>query len=203
MLCPSTLWCTAQACVALHSVVCRAGQLGRGHQPAQPAGAAAAGGGGLGRAGGRAGGRWTRMMHRERHEQSCAHVSVVASRPVACSCSHVHTHQQRHPFPSMQADIMFSLRHPNCVQLMGTVTSPPCLVTEYCGRGSLTDCLRVRETPLPCWLCDTASGLPALSRVGTACLSRGREARSIPASSGRLLRCSRRPPSATPAKRRR
>lgn len=39
---------------------------------------------------------------------------------------------------------MFSLRHPNCVQLMGTVTSPPCLVTEYCARGSLTDCLRVR-----------------------------------------------------------
>lgn len=37
---------------------------------------------------------------------------------------------------------MFSLRHPNCVQLMGTCLAPPCLVTEYCQRGSLADCLR-------------------------------------------------------------
>jgi hypothetical protein len=37
---------------------------------------------------------------------------------------------------------MFSLRHPNCVQLMGTCLAPPCLITEYCSRGSLADCLR-------------------------------------------------------------
>ncbi|EFN51109.1 hypothetical protein CHLNCDRAFT_13183, partial [Chlorella variabilis] len=41
-----------------------------------------------------------------------------------------------------EADLMFSLRHPNCVQLMGTCLAPPCLVTEYCQRGSLADCLR-------------------------------------------------------------
>jgi hypothetical protein len=28
-----------------------------------------------------------------------------------------------------EADLMFSLRHPNCVQLMGTCLAPPCLVT--------------------------------------------------------------------------
>ncbi|KAI3427342.1 hypothetical protein D9Q98_010259 [Chlorella vulgaris] len=41
-----------------------------------------------------------------------------------------------------EADLMFSLRHPNCVQLMGTCLAPPCLITEYCSRGSLADCLR-------------------------------------------------------------
>lgn len=55
------------------------------------------------------------------------------------------------PVPScLQADIMFSLRHPNCVQLMGTVTSPPCLVTEFCSRGSLTDCLKVGKWHARC-----------------------------------------------------
>lgn len=47
-----------------------------------------------------------------------------------------------------EADIMLSLRHPNCVALLGLCTSPPCLVTEYMDRGSLTDCLRAaREDP--------------------------------------------------------
>lgn len=35
-----------------------------------------------------------------------------------------------------------SLRHPNVVQIMGVCTDPPCLVTEFCAKGSLTDCLR-------------------------------------------------------------
>ncbi|KAL4419526.1 hypothetical protein ABPG77_005757 [Micractinium sp. CCAP 211/92] len=40
-----------------------------------------------------------------------------------------------------EADIMFSLRHPNCVQLMGVCQMPPCLVVEFCARGSLAFCL--------------------------------------------------------------
>lgn len=39
-------------------------------------------------------------------------------------------------------------RHPNCVSIMGVVTSPPCLVTEYCELGSLTSLLwAAREDP--------------------------------------------------------
>ncbi|KAL4440116.1 hypothetical protein ABPG75_003117 [Micractinium tetrahymenae] len=41
-----------------------------------------------------------------------------------------------------EADLMLSLRHPNCCAIMGVVTTPPCLVTEYLHRGSLTDVLR-------------------------------------------------------------
>lgn len=41
-----------------------------------------------------------------------------------------------------EADIMLSLRHPHCVSILGFCATPPCLVTEYCDRGSLTDCLR-------------------------------------------------------------
>ncbi len=37
---------------------------------------------------------------------------------------------------------MLSLRHPNCCAIMGVVTTPPCLITEYLSRGSLTDVLR-------------------------------------------------------------
>lgn len=39
-------------------------------------------------------------------------------------------------------------RHPNCVSIMGVVTLPPCLVTEYCELGSLTSLLwAAREDP--------------------------------------------------------
>lgn len=41
-----------------------------------------------------------------------------------------------------EASLMASLRHPNIVQFMGIVSSPPAVVTEYCARGSLTDVLR-------------------------------------------------------------
>lgn len=121
---------------------------------------------------------------------------------MACGSSHVHMHQEVHPPLPTQADIMFSLRHPNCVQLMGTVTSPPCLVTEYCGRGSLTDCLRVRALLLPGWLCAAALALPALLLAEAACHTRGRAARSIPAcQEGCAVPC--RPLSANPARRQR
>jgi hypothetical protein len=43
---------------------------------------------------------------------------------------------------------MAALRHPNILGFMGVVTAPPCLVLEYCPRGSLYDVLReARESP--------------------------------------------------------
>ncbi len=38
--------------------------------------------------------------------------------------------------------MMAALRHPNVVAFLGVCASPPCVATEYCGRGSLTDVLR-------------------------------------------------------------
>ncbi|KAL4443337.1 hypothetical protein ABPG75_011074 [Micractinium tetrahymenae] len=40
-----------------------------------------------------------------------------------------------------EASLLASLRHPNCVSFIGVCTSPPCIITEYCGRGSLTGVL--------------------------------------------------------------
>ena len=37
---------------------------------------------------------------------------------------------------------MSSLRHPNVVLLMGLCLDPPCVITEFCPRGSLFDVLR-------------------------------------------------------------
>ncbi|KAL4438701.1 hypothetical protein ABPG77_006305 [Micractinium sp. CCAP 211/92] len=54
---------------------------------------------------------------------------VVASSPVLAAMEE-------------EADLMLSLRHPNCCAIVGVVTTPPCLVTEYLSRGSLTDVLR-------------------------------------------------------------
>ena len=37
---------------------------------------------------------------------------------------------------------MAALRHPNCVGFLGVVAFPPCVVSEYCVRGALSDVLR-------------------------------------------------------------
>ena len=37
---------------------------------------------------------------------------------------------------------MARLRHPNICQFMGVSASPPAMITEYCGKGSLNDLLR-------------------------------------------------------------
>ena len=43
---------------------------------------------------------------------------------------------------------MASMRHPNVVMYLGLCMDPPCVVTEYCARGSLNDVLkRARQTP--------------------------------------------------------
>jgi serine/threonine protein kinase len=41
-----------------------------------------------------------------------------------------------------ESSLMASLRHPNVVGFLGVCLGPPCIVTEYCSRGSLTDVLR-------------------------------------------------------------
>lgn len=41
-----------------------------------------------------------------------------------------------------EAGLMSSLRHPNILQFMGLCTIPPCVLTEYCSKGSLADILR-------------------------------------------------------------
>lgn len=44
--------------------------------------------------------------------------------------------------------MMAAMRHPNVVMYLGVVHEPPCVVTEYCARGSLTDVLkRARLSP--------------------------------------------------------
>ena len=43
---------------------------------------------------------------------------------------------------------MCSLRHPSIVTFLGVCPVPPCVVTEYCARGSLADVLRnARQSP--------------------------------------------------------
>jgi serine/threonine protein kinase len=47
-----------------------------------------------------------------------------------------------------EAAVMSHMRHPNVVQFMGLVAVPPAIMTEYCSRGSLYDCLKAgREQP--------------------------------------------------------
>ncbi|GAB4822572.1 hypothetical protein N2152v2_009618 [Parachlorella kessleri] len=47
-----------------------------------------------------------------------------------------------------EAALMCSLRHPSIVTFLGVCTVPPCVVTEYCARGSLADVLRnARQSP--------------------------------------------------------
>ncbi|PRW58265.1 Serine threonine- kinase CTR1 [Chlorella sorokiniana] len=41
-----------------------------------------------------------------------------------------------------EASTMAALRHPNIVLFLGLTYSPPAIITEYCSRGSLFDCLR-------------------------------------------------------------
>jgi serine/threonine protein kinase len=41
-----------------------------------------------------------------------------------------------------ECSLMASLRHPNIVQFMGVCSCPPAMITEFCGKGSLTDVLK-------------------------------------------------------------
>ena len=41
----------------------------------------------------------------------------------------------------LQVNIMAALRHPNIVLFMGVCLDPPCVVSEWCARGSLYDVL--------------------------------------------------------------
>ncbi|KAL4423315.1 hypothetical protein ABPG77_006110 [Micractinium sp. CCAP 211/92] len=45
------------------------------------------------------------------------------------------------PACPQEAGLLASLRHPNCITFLAVCRSPPCIITEYCGRGSLTHVL--------------------------------------------------------------
>ena len=75
-----------------------------------------------------------------------------------------------HP-PPQEASMMAALRHPNVVAFLGVCTAPPCVATEYCGRGSLTDVLRGgRASPAKAKQLDWAR---RLNMVGGCCSKRG------------------------------
>ncbi len=40
---------------------------------------------------------------------------------------------------AQEAGMMAAMRHPNIVLYLGVCSDPPCVVTEYCARGSLND----------------------------------------------------------------
>ncbi len=66
---------------------------------------------------------------------------------------------------------MCKLRHPNIVTFMGVCPFPPCVVTEYCERGSLADVLgRAKQSPP---LAAKLGWLRRLSMVGSARGGRG------------------------------
>ena len=53
------------------------------------------------------------------------------------------TASERLPPPAMQeAGMMAAMRHPNVVMYLGVCLDPPCVITEYCARGSLNDVLK-------------------------------------------------------------
>lgn len=45
-----------------------------------------------------------------------------------------------------EAAMMASLRHPNIVQFLGVCPFPPCILSEYCSRGNLTEVLYAAKT---------------------------------------------------------
>lgn len=45
-----------------------------------------------------------------------------------------------------EASLMAKLRHPNIVMFLGAALDPPCMVTEFCARGSLLDVLHRART---------------------------------------------------------
>ena len=49
--------------------------------------------------------------------------------------------QLGHRAALLQVNIMAALRHPNIVLFMGVCLDPPCVVSEWCARGSLYDVL--------------------------------------------------------------
>ncbi|GAB4822570.1 hypothetical protein N2152v2_009616 [Parachlorella kessleri] len=82
-----------------------------------------------------------------------------------------------------EAALMCSLRHPSIVTFLGVCPVPPCVVTEYCARGSLADVLRTaRQSPAAAakldWLrrlnmmLDTAKGMLHLHSHSPAIIHR-------------------------------
>ena len=51
--------------------------------------------------------------------------------------------------PEREVGLMVGMRHPNVILFLGVCPDPPCVVTEYCARGSLYDVLmEAKERPM-------------------------------------------------------
>lgn len=62
---------------------------------------------------------------------------------------------------------MAALRHPNIMSFLGVCPSPPCVLSEFCSRGSLADVLRAaRQSPQ---LAAKLDWPRRLSMVGAGC----------------------------------
>lgn len=44
-----------------------------------------------------------------------------------------------------EADLLASIRHPHILSFLGVCSEPPCVITEWCSRGSLFDVLRLAK----------------------------------------------------------
>lgn len=67
--------------------------------------------------------------------------------------------------------MMAALRHPNVVAFLGVCADPPCVATEYCGRGSLTDVLRGgKNSPVKAKQLDWARRLNMVRFCGWLCV---------------------------------
>jgi serine/threonine protein kinase len=67
------------------------------------------------------------------------------------SAGEVSTNEVREAIKTLEREValMVNMRHPNVILFMGLCPEPPCVVTEYCSRGSLYDLLRsARDDPV-------------------------------------------------------
>jgi hypothetical protein len=84
---------------------------------------------------------------------SCSKTHPTSMLPHLSGSSHTYEHSQQHQphivlvlFPMQEASLIAALRHPNITQFLAVCTVPPCMVTEYCSRGSLFDLLRAASS---------------------------------------------------------
>ena len=76
------------------------------------------------------------LMHQDVNPFPVLHHSLVCCLLLLKECCSCHDDLMR-----LQMAVMSAIRHPNVVLFMGVCLEPPCMVTEFCARGSLYDVL--------------------------------------------------------------